>query len=121
MLALSRFFLHCLLVFFTTTALPICTLTLFQICATPQISWLRSTLYIVFVKLLYKYIVMKRMVVTFDGKHKPFVRAYLVSNRVQYSMSTDIYTGDVHVYVPNAKGVALLAELRRFSIPYRLV
>ena len=64
---------------------------------------------------------MKRIVVTFDCKHKPFVRAYLVSNRVQYSMSTDIYTGDVHVYVPHAKGAALLAELRRASIPYRLV
>lgn len=64
---------------------------------------------------------MKRILVTFDFKHKPFVRAYLVSNRVQYSMSTDIYTGDVHVYVPQAKGAHLLAELRRASIPYRLV
>ena len=64
---------------------------------------------------------MKRILVTFDCKHKPFVRAYLVSNRVQYSMSTNIYTGDVHVYVPRAKGVHLLAELRRFSIPYSLV
>lgn len=64
---------------------------------------------------------MKRILVTFDCKHKPFVRAYLVSNRVQYSMSTDIYTGDVHVYVPHAKGSCFLAELRRASIPYRLV
>ena len=64
---------------------------------------------------------MKRILVTFDCKHKPFVRAYLVSNRVQYSMSTNIYTGDVHVYVPRAKGVHLLAELRRVSIPYSLV
>ena len=64
---------------------------------------------------------MKRILVTFDCKHKPFVRAYLVSNRVQYSMSTNIYTGDVHVYVPRAKGAHLLAELRRFSIPYSLV
>ena len=64
---------------------------------------------------------MKRIVVTFDCKYKAFVRAYLVSNRVQYSMSTDIYTGDVHVYVPHAKGAALLAELRRVSVPYRLV
>ena len=64
---------------------------------------------------------MKRIVVTFDCKYKQAVRAYLVSNRVQYSMSTDIYTGDVHVYVPHAKGVALLAELRRISVPYRLV
>lgn len=64
---------------------------------------------------------MKRILVTFDCKHKPFVRAYLVSNRVKYSMSTDFYTGDIHVYVPQAKGVHLLAELRRASIPYRLV
>ena len=64
---------------------------------------------------------MKRIVVTFDCKYKHAVRAYLVSNRVQYSMSTDIYTGDVHVYVPHVKGVALLAELRRLSVPYRLV
>ena len=64
---------------------------------------------------------MKRILVTFDCKYKQAVRAYLVSNRVQYSMSTDIYTGDVHVYVPHAKGVALLAELRRLSVPYRLV
>lgn len=64
---------------------------------------------------------MKRIVVTFDCKHKPFVRAYLVSNRIQYSMSTNIYTGDVHVYVPKSKGVHLLAELRRVSIPYSLV
>ena len=64
---------------------------------------------------------MKRILVTFDCKHKPFVHAYLVSNRIQYSMSTNIYTGDVHVYVPRAKGVHLLAELRRVSIPYSLV
>ena len=64
---------------------------------------------------------MKRFVVTFDCKYKQAVRAYLVSNRVWYSMSTDIYTGDVHVYVPQAKGAQFLAELRRASIPYRLV
>ena len=64
---------------------------------------------------------MKRIVVTFDCKYKPFVRAYLVSNRIQYSMSTDVYTGDVHVYVPQVKSVHFLAELRRVSIPYRLV
>ena len=64
---------------------------------------------------------MKRILVTIDCKYKPFVRAYLVSNRVQYSMSTDFYTGDIHVYVPQAKGAHLLAELRRVSIPYRLV
>lgn len=64
---------------------------------------------------------MKRIVVTFDCKHKTFVRDYLVSHRVQYSMSTDIYTGDVHVYVPHAKGARFLAELRRVSIPYKLV
>ena len=64
---------------------------------------------------------MKRILVTFDCKHKPFVRAYLVSNRIQYSMSTDIYTGDVHVYVPYSKGVPFLAELRRASIPFRFV
>ena len=64
---------------------------------------------------------MKRILVTFDFKHKPFVRAYLVSNRIQYSMSTNVYTGDVHVYVPQAKGVQFLAELRRASIPYSLV
>ena len=64
---------------------------------------------------------MKRILVTFDCKHKSFVRAYLVSNRIQYSMSTNIYTGDVHVYVPHAKGARFLAELRRFSVPYSLV
>ena len=64
---------------------------------------------------------MKRILVTFDCKHKPFVRAYLVSNRIQYSMSTDIYTGEVHVYVPQLKGACFLAELRRASISYRLV
>lgn len=64
---------------------------------------------------------MKRILVTFDCKHKPFVRAYLVSNRIQYSMSTNIYTGDVHVYVPHAKGANLLAELRRASVPYSLI
>lgn len=64
---------------------------------------------------------MKRILVTFDLKHKQAVRAYLVSNRVQYSMTTDIYMGDVHVYVPYSKGVRFLAELRRLSVPYRLV
>ena len=64
---------------------------------------------------------MKRILVTFDFKHKQAVRAYLVSNRIQYSMSTDIYTGDVHVYVPYSKGVRFLAELRRLAVPYRLV
>ena len=64
---------------------------------------------------------MKRILVTFDCHYKKAVRAYLVSNRVQYSMSTDIYTGDVHVYVPQTKGERFLAELRRLSVPYRLV
>lgn len=64
---------------------------------------------------------MKRILVTFDFKHKQFVRAYLVSNRIQYSMTTNIYTGDVHVYVPRTKGVSFLAELRRASIPYALI
>lgn len=65
--------------------------------------------------------VMKRILVTIDCKYKQVVRAYLVSNRFWYSMSTDIYTGDVHVYVSHAKGVRFFAELRRLSIPYRLV
>ena len=64
---------------------------------------------------------MKRILVTFDCHHKQAVRAYLVSNRVQYSMSTDIYTGDVHVYVPYSKGLRFLAELRRLSVPFRFV
>ena len=64
---------------------------------------------------------MKRILVTFDSKYEQAVRDYLVINRVQYSMSRDIYTGDVHLYIPHAKGVQFLAELRRDSIPYRLV
>ena len=64
---------------------------------------------------------MKRIVVTFDCKYKNFVRDFLVSYRVQYSMSTDIYTGDVRVSVPRAKCVPLLTELRRLSVPYELI
>ena len=64
---------------------------------------------------------MKRIVVTFDCKHWHFVRAFLVANRVQYCMSVYTLTCEVRVSVPRAKGVALLAELRRVSVPYRLV
>ena len=64
---------------------------------------------------------MKRMVVLFDCKYKPQVRAFLTANRIQYSMSFDIYTDGVRVSVPHAKGVRLLAELRRSSIPYDLI
>lgn len=61
------------------------------------------------------------MVVLIDSKFKNVVRDYLVINRVQYSMFTDIYTGQVRLSVPHAKGVRLLAELRRDSIPYGLI
>ena len=64
---------------------------------------------------------MKRIVVLFAYKHKEIVRAHLVNYRLQYSMSTDIYTGDVRVSVPHAKGALLLAELRRAGIPYELI
>ena len=64
---------------------------------------------------------MKRLVVIFDCKHKQDVIAYLVKSRVQYSMFTDIYTGDVRVSVPHAKGFLLLAELRRASISYETI
>lgn len=64
--------------------------------------------------------IMKRFVVTFDCQYKQAVLAYLVSNRVQYSMSVDIYMGDVRVSVPSSKGAAFLADLRRSSIPYVL-
>lgn len=67
------------------------------------------------------YMVMKRMVVLFDSMFKQVVCAYLVMNRFQYSMFTDVYTGEVRVSVPHAKGVCLLAELRRNSIPYELI
>lgn len=64
---------------------------------------------------------MKRTVVTINFQHKQAVRAILVSLRVQYSMSVDIYTAVVRVSVPRAKSVPFLAELRRFSIPYELI
>lgn len=64
---------------------------------------------------------MKRIVIVFDSNFKQDVRAYLVSKRVQYSMSVDIYTGDVRLSVPHANGVRLLSELRRTSIPYQLI
>lgn len=65
--------------------------------------------------------VMKRIVILIDYKHKQLVRAHLVNYRLQYSMSTDIYTGRVRVSVPHVKGECLLAELRRSSIPYELI
>ena len=64
---------------------------------------------------------MKRMVVIFDCKYKSQVRAYLTANRIQYSMSIDIYTGEVRCSVPYSKGVSFLAELRCDSVPYELV
>lgn len=64
---------------------------------------------------------MKRIVVTIDCKYKSDVRDYLVINRVQYSMYTDVYTGEVRLSVPRSAGVRLLSELRRYSIPYELI
>lgn len=64
---------------------------------------------------------MKRIVITFNCQYKQVVRAYLVSHRVQYSMSVDVLIGDVRLSVPRAKCVLLLAEMRRSSIPYELI
>lgn len=64
---------------------------------------------------------MKRMVVLIDSKFKQNVCALLAMNRVQYSMSTDSYIGEVRVSLPHSKGVRFLAELRRFYIPYELM
>ena len=64
---------------------------------------------------------MKRMVVLIESKFKQDVRALLDMNHVQYSMSTDVYTDEVRVSLPYAKGVRFLAELRRFYIPYELM
>lgn len=61
-----------------------------------------------------------KSIVAINFQYKQAVRAYLVSNRVQYSMSVDIYTGDFRISVPRAKSVPFLAELRRASIPYEL-
>lgn len=66
-------------------------------------------------------IVMKRMVVLFDNKFKPQVRAFLVANRIQYSITFDFNAGLARVSVPHANGVRLLAELRRSCIPYELL
>lgn len=60
------------------------------------------------------------MVVLIDSKFKPAVCAYLSMNRVQYSMFTDIYLGEVRISLSHTKGVALTAALRRYSIPYEL-
>ena len=65
--------------------------------------------------------VMKRMVVLFDNKFKPQVRAFLVANRIQYSITFDFCAGLARVSVPHAKGVRLLNELRRSCIPYQLL
>ena len=61
---------------------------------------------------------MKRIVILFDCKYKQLVRAFLVSNRVQYSTSIDPYTGDFRVSVPRAKVAAFTSDMRRCSIPY---
>lgn len=63
---------------------------------------------------------MKRMVILFSSKYKHAVCAYLSMNRVQYSMFTDIYLGEVRVSLPYTKGIALTAVLRRYSIPYEI-
>lgn len=64
---------------------------------------------------------MKRMVVLISSRFKQDVIAYLDLNRVQFSMFTDVYTGDVRLSVPHSKGVSLLSELRRASIHYELI
>lgn len=64
---------------------------------------------------------MKLIVILFDCKYKSQVCAILTAKRIQYSMFTDVYTGDVRVSVPYAIGVRLLAELRRSSIPYDII
>lgn len=61
------------------------------------------------------------MVILVSLMYKQDVLAYLDLHRVKYSMSTDIYTGDVRLSVPYSKGVSLLAELRRASIHYELI
>ena len=63
---------------------------------------------------------MKRMVILFSSKYKHAVCAYLSINRVQYSMFTDIYLGEVRVSLPYAKGVALTVIMRRYSISYEI-
>lgn len=64
---------------------------------------------------------MKRMVVLVDSRFKQLLYAYLDMNRIQYSMFTDVYTGEVRVSVPRAKGFRFLTELRRNSISYVLI
>lgn len=64
---------------------------------------------------------MKRMVILFDSVYSHDVRAHLVNLRIQYSMTTDLVIRETRISVPYAKGVRLLAELRRFSIPYELI
>ena len=60
------------------------------------------------------------MVVLFSSNFTQDVVTYLAMNRVKYSMYTDIYTLEVRLSLPHAKGVRLLAELRRASIPYEI-
>ena len=64
---------------------------------------------------------MKRMVVLVDLKFKQVLCAYLDMSLSQYSMFTDLCTGEFRVSVSHTKGVRLLAELRRNSIPYELI
>lgn len=64
---------------------------------------------------------MKRIVILLQPKFKDVVRAGLVMSRVQYSMFTDICTGDVRLSLPRSKGIHFLAELRRASIPFELI
>ena len=64
---------------------------------------------------------MKCMVVLFSSTYKQDLRAYLVSHRVQYSISTDIYTDEIRVSLPHVQGVHLIAAMRRLSIPYELI
>lgn len=64
---------------------------------------------------------MKRIVFVVDSKFKNDVRRLLSLYRFQFSMHTDVYTGDFRVSLPYAKGVRFLSELRRSSIPYELI
>ena len=64
---------------------------------------------------------MKRMVILFDSFYTHDVRAHLVSLRIQYSLTTDLVFRETRLSVPYAKGVRLLTELRRSSIPYELI
>lgn len=64
---------------------------------------------------------MKRIVILFDSKFKSCFSAYLALHRVQYSMCTDIINCEVRLSVPRPAGIRLLAELRRTSIPYKLI